>query len=252
MLLRIGRIVLFLGYLLWALLAGPAEAQIAGPEAIVSAPLPTPSTTAPGWVPDRTVGDALRHLGDHAGVAFIGRVQKIELPPAAQQGIAQQGSAQQGVAAITFEVLQPVVGDPGPVYTVHEWAGLWTGGRQRYTVGQRALFFFHPVNAAGLTSPVDGMEGIVPLIPTTADASSLLDVRRLGTRILRRVGDPLPMADTGAITLNDAVAVLTRPGAILEPALLTLPEGVLPRPDPITLPRNQHVIAVSTQKGGAR
>jgi hypothetical protein len=242
MLLRIGRIILFFGYLLWALVAGPAQAQISGPETILSTPMPVPSTTAPNWTPEHTLGDALRHLGDHAGVAFVGRVQKIELP----------NSPQQGVASITFEVLQPVVGNPGTVYTVHEWAGLWAMGRQRYTVGQRALFFFHPLNAAGLTSPVDGMEGIVPFIPTTADASPLLDVRRLGTRLLRPVGDPLPIADTGAITLTDAVTVLTRPGALLEPALLRLPEGVQPQSDPTPLPRNQHIIAASVQKGGAR
>lgn len=242
MLLRIGRILLFLGYLVWTLLAGPMEAQRPGPEAILSAPMPGPSTAAPNWTPERTLGDALHHLGDRAGVAFVGRVLKIELPT----------SAQQGVATITFEVLQPVAGSPGPTYTVREWAGLWTMGRQRYTLGQRALFFFHPLNAAGLTSPVDGMEGIVPLIPTSADATPLLDVRRLGTRLLRPVGDPLPAAETGAITLTDAVAVLTRPGAMLEPALLRLPEGVQPQPEPTPLPRNQHIIPASVQKGGVR
>jgi hypothetical protein len=242
MLLRIGRIILFLGYLVWALLAGPMEAQHPSPETILSEPTPVPSTTAPNWTPERTLGDALRHLGDRAGVAFLGRVQKIELP----------SPSHPGVASITFEVLQPVVGNPGPTCTFREWAGLWTMGRQRYTLGQRALFFFHPLNAAGLTSPVDGMEGIVPLIPTSADATPLLDVRRLGTRLLRPVGGPLPTAETGAITLTDAVAVLTRPGAMLEPVPLRLPEGIQPQPDPTPLPRNQHILAASAQQGGAR
>jgi hypothetical protein len=241
MLLRIARIILFIGYALWALLAGPAEAQIARAEAIASAPIPSTGTAAPGWSPDRTLGDALRHLADRAGVAFVGRVRKIEPPSAAHQG----------VAVITFEVLQPVAGSPGPVYTVREWAGLWTLGRQRYTLGQRALFFFHPVNAAGLTSTVDGMEGIVPLVPTTADASPLLDTRRLATRLLRSVGDPLPNGGASAITLTDAVAVLTRPGTMLEPAVLTLPEGVQPHLDaPLPL-HNQHILA-PTRAGGLR
>jgi hypothetical protein len=244
MLLRFFRIFLLIGYIVWALIAGPAEAQQPTAQAIHSAPIAlTPATTsAPGWSPDRTLGDALRHLADHAGVAFVGRVQKIE-PPSPDH---------QGVAVITFEVLQPVAGSPGPVYTVREWAGLWTMGRQRYTLGQRALFFFHPVNAAGLTSPVDGMEGVVPLVPTTADTSPLLDTRRLATRIVRSVGDPLPNGGASAIALTDAVAVLTRPGAMLEPAVLTLPEGVQPRTDTTALLRNQHILAPSTHTGGAR
>jgi len=195
MLLRIFRILSLLGYILWALIAGPAEAQQA---------------------PDTTVGDALRHLAANAGAAFLGTIQKIE-PPTPDHP---------STVIITFQVTQPILGEPGSVYTLREWSGLWTMGRQRYTIGQRALFFLHPVNAAGLSSPVDGMEGILPLIPTAADAPPLLDIRRLTTRILRTPTAPLT---TDAITLTDAAAVLTHSNIAAEPTLRPLPTGVASR-----------------------
>jgi hypothetical protein len=234
MFLRIVRICSVLGYLAWAILAGPAESQQTIPSPLITVSVPTPSTSAPGWTPEHTLGDTLRHLSAHAGTAFLGTVQTIELPTPAQPG----------VVTITFQVITPVLGSPGSVFTVHEWAGLWTLGRQRYTLGQRALFFFHPPNDAGLSSPVDGMEGIIPLIPTTADAPLLLDMRRLATRVLRSVGDPLPFADTSAITLTDAVTVLTRSNPDFEPTLHPLPAGVQPTPaDPSRL-RDNHIIAL--------
>jgi hypothetical protein len=249
MLLRVFRIVSVLGYILWAIVAGPAESQQPASQqpsqqlTLLAASLPTPSTSAPGWTPDRTLGDTLRHLADHAAVAFVGTVQRIEPPSAAHPS----------TVVVTFTVLQPILGSPGTAFTLREWAGLWTMGRQRYTTGERALFFFHPPNAAGLSSPVDGMEGIVPFIPTSADAAPLLDIRRLGTRILRRVGDPLPFADTGVITLADATAVLTHPGDLLEPTPLPLPAGIQPivtstQRSPV---RDQH-IATPPSAGGSR
>jgi hypothetical protein len=203
--IRISRILSLLGYLLWALIAGPAEAQQPAAHPINSIAFTDATRT-----PDTTVGDALRHLAFNAGVAFAGSVQSIELPDADHPSS----------VIVTFQVIQPMLGDLGPVYTLREWAGLWTMGRQRYTVGQRALFFLHPVNAAGLSSPVDGMEGILPLIPTSADASPLLDVRRLATRILRHTGDQLP---NDAITLAEATAVLTQGNSAAEPTLRALP-----------------------------
>jgi len=212
--LRIYRILALLGYLLWALIAGPADAQQTAPPAVHSIAFGDARRT-----PDTSLGDALRHLAFNAGVAFVGTVQSIEPPcPAHPSSV-----------TIRFQVIQPVLGDPGPVYTLQEWAGLWTMGRQRYATGERALFFFHPVNAAGFSSPVDGMEGILPLLPTTADATPLLDVRRLATRILRSPVEPLPDA-AGAVALADATAVLTQGSSAAEPALRALPAGVAPNP----------------------
>jgi hypothetical protein len=213
---RTYRIIFVLGYLAWAILAGPAESQQPTLYPLTAIQLAAPSTSAPGWQPEHTLGDSLRHLSAHTGTAFVGTVQKIDLP----------ATQHTGVVTITFTVDQPILGTTANTFTLREWAGLWTLGRQRYNLGQRALFLFHPPNAAGLSSPVDGSEGIIPLIPTTADAPPLLDMRRLATRILRNVGDPLPFAETSAITLTDAVTVLTHASPNFEPTLRALPAGV--------------------------
>ena len=195
------------------ILAGPrpVPAQRLAP---VHIPLP-PAAAAP----DTTLGDALRSLASQAGVAFVGQVT----------GIQHTG----GVVEVRFRVDQTLLGSPGPTYTLREWAGLWAAGQQRYALGQSALLFLHAPGAAGLSSPVDGMEGVVPLLPIAANAPPLLDIRRLATRIERAPGAPLAAADTGAVALPDAVAVVaSRNTRRLEPALLPLPEGVRPRPAP--------------------
>jgi hypothetical protein len=112
-----------------------------------------------------------------------------------------------GVVEIVFRVDTPVLGQAGTTYTLREWAGLWPPGQWRYTVGERAMVFLHGSSQAGLSSAVDGGEGIVPVVGS-ADGTRLLDVRRLSTRVLRQVGQPLPDADTSGITLADAVKLV--------------------------------------------
>ena len=48
----------------------------------------------------------------------------------------------------------------GQIVTIHEWAGVWTSQRRMRTP---TLFFFYAPSAAGLTSPVGGALGHVPL-----------------------------------------------------------------------------------------
>jgi hypothetical protein len=142
--------------------------------------------------PDASVGAALQNLASRAAVVFAGQVLSIQ----------RHG----GVVEIVFRVDTPVVGQAGPAYTLREWAGMWPPGQWRYTVGERAMVFLHG-SQAGFSSAVDGGEGVVPLV-RAADGTPLLDVRRLSTRVLRQVGQPLPDADSGAITLSDAVQLV--------------------------------------------
>ena len=131
---------------------------------------------------------------------------------------------------ITFTVEQPVLGVVGGSYVMREWAGQWTGGQQPFRVGQRAMFFLHRRRwrggAGGLSSAVDGMMGVVPVVPMGA-AGELLDVRWVATRVKRGVGDPV--SGTGGVVLADAIAAAkgwqTEGGA--EPKSVRLPEGVV-------------------------
>lgn len=163
-----------------------------------------------------SVAGVLRGLAARAGVVFVGQVQSI-VP-------------KEGVVEITFLVQQPVLGVVGGTYVMREWAGRWSGGQQRYQVGQRAMFFLHAPSVAGLSSPVDGMAGVVPLIPMGANADALLDVRMLAARVVRPMGSPMVDVGFGAIALTEAKTVVRRwrVEAQTEPVKRVLPPGVLP------------------------
>ena len=159
--------------------------------------------------PDASVGEALRNLASRAGVAFTGRVVEIR----------REG----GVVEVVFAVEQPLLGDVGATYTLREWGGLWAAGQQRYAVGDRVAVFLYAPGGSGLSSPVDGMDGVVPVVQASEDSAPLLDVRRLAARVSRRVGEPL---DGGAIALEDAKAVVAgwRRPLVAEPVRRALPE----------------------------
>jgi hypothetical protein len=168
--------------------------------------------------PATSVGGELRGLASRAGMVFVGQVQKIE--------------PKGGVVEITFTVQQPVLGVVGGSYVIREWAGRWTGGTQRYWVGERAMFFLHGPSAAGLSSPVEGMTGAVPVVPMGAGGGALLDVRWLTARVRRTMGAPMAGASTGGIALADAVGVTKRwqMDLVAEPKGVRLPEGILAQP----------------------
>jgi hypothetical protein len=177
--------------------------------------------------PAASVGGELRGLASRAAVVFVGQVAKIE--------------PQDGVVEITFTVQQPVLGVTGGSYVMREWAGRWTGGQQRYWVGERAMFFLHaPGGTAGggasggvgLSSPVEGMTGVVPVVPMGANGGALLDVRWLAARLGRRLGAPMAGASAGAIALADGVAVTKgwQADLVAEPKSVRLPEAMLMQP----------------------
>ena len=111
-----------------------------------------------------------------------------------------------GVVDIRFHVDNPIRNCPqNGDYVLREWAGLWTAHPDRYRVGQHVLLFLTARSSAGLSAPVDGNEGIVPLMATTqqpiadasgtapADTSSTeltVDLRWLQTRVARTSAAP--------------------------------------------------------------
>lgn len=183
-------------------------------------------------MPETTLGQSLQDLAARAGVIFVGQVTAIQ----------HNG----GIVDVVFRVDKPIRGQLGGAYTMREWGGLWEAGQQRYRVGQRALFFLNAPSSAGLSSPVDDMQGVVPLVPMGADGEPLLDARWLATRLMRPPGLPLTSLEESAITLSDAVDVIcsrtfsAHPEPV-EPVLRPLPVGV--RPAPVTLLPAPQIVA---------
>ncbi|HEY8996992.1 MAG TPA: hypothetical protein VIM60_03795 [Edaphobacter sp.] len=167
-----------------------------------------------------TVEEALHQMSDSAGVIFVGEVTAIRW----HEG--ENGAS--GVVEVSFRVDEAVRGcSAGATYTLNEWAGLWAGGDPRYRVGQRLLMMLHAPGAAGVSSPVGGMAGAIPLRGATAapqtavespaqasvarassvqasaapesaaQASEIADLRWVGTRLLRTSPTPSSPMVTG-------------------------------------------------------
>jgi hypothetical protein len=133
----------------------------------------------------QTVVDILHELSDKAEVIFAGEVLAIRRP-------------NDGVVEVEFRVDQAILGcAAGTRYILREWSGLWAGDTQRYHVGQRLLMLLHAPGAAGMSSPVGGLDGAIPIRQGGADASMagvatpsqppFVDLRWLGARLPRTV-----------------------------------------------------------------
>ncbi|HWB32471.1 MAG TPA: hypothetical protein VG714_04795 [Acidobacteriaceae bacterium] len=125
------------------LLTAPALAS-----AQIPAQLPAPPATA---------SDALHQMADQAGIIFTGQVTAIRHPRSTP------GST--GVVEIDFAVTDSVLGPAsGSVYTLREWAGLWPANDTPFAVGRRYLMLLHAPGASGLSSPVGGQDGAIPIL----------------------------------------------------------------------------------------
>ena len=119
-----------------------------------------------------------------------------------------------------FRVDQAVRGcDAGGIYTVREWAGLWTGQAERYRVGQRLLMLLTAKGAGGMSAPVNGMDGAIPVVANVAprlmrngvvpadtatdeaagSASGLVDLRWVRARAARGVASGTGAASGEAV-----------------------------------------------------
>ena len=142
--------------------------------------------------PPQTVEDALHEMSGAAGVIFAGQVMSVRVLPG-------NGGAP-GVVEVVFRVDQAVRGcSAGGTYVLREWQGLWAGGDARYRVGERLLMLLRSPGASGLSSPVGGMDGAIPIrgvesqIGSGASVSAasaaapepMVDLRWVGARMLR-------------------------------------------------------------------
>lgn len=143
------------------------------------------SGTSAAPVEPETVIDVLHQLSDKADVIFAGQVLAVR----------RLGN---GVVEVEFRVDQAILGcSAGTTYTLREWDGLWVVNNQRYRVGQRLLMLLHAPGAAGMSSPVGGLDGAIPIrqggtAVQAADSSAgpqrpYVDLRWLGARLPRAV-----------------------------------------------------------------
>lgn len=109
----------------------------------------------PQALPAQGVTDALHAMSRLASVIFAGQVVAVRRIDGENGGT--------GVVEIQFAVEDAVRGDCGSIYTLREWAGLWPAGEGPFRVGQRFLMLLHAPSAAGLSSPVGGMDGAIPI-----------------------------------------------------------------------------------------
>lgn len=153
-----------------------------------------------GWcmqgqvAPAQSVADELHRMSDRAAVVFVGQVTAVRR--------VDGGGAASGVVEVEFRVDQAVRGcAAGGTYVMREWAGLWAANDARYRVGQRRLMMLHAPSAAGMSSPVGGMDGALPIrgmgsavrsendrAETIASpAAEMVDLRWVGARLARPV-----------------------------------------------------------------
>jgi hypothetical protein len=173
-----------------------------------------------------TVVDVLHQLSDKADVIFSGQVLAIRRPNG-------------GVVEIEFRVDEAVRGCvAGTPYILREWTGLWAGGSQRYRVGQRLLMLLHAPSAAGMSSPVGGLDGAIPIRQggtanslaekVTPLQSPFVDLRWLGVRLPRVVSyrseatPPLATDDSATRVVSEMGAV-AEPGSVVKAAPIVMP-----------------------------
>ncbi|MEO8735632.1 MAG: hypothetical protein ABI380_03750 [Edaphobacter sp.] len=172
----------------------------------------------PGSIPQtipQTIADALRQISDKAGVIFVGEVVAIRPH--------DDGNFTSGFIEINFRVDQAVLGcTSGGTYTLREWAGLWSGNDRRYQVGQHLLMVLRSPGASGMSSPVGGMDGAIPIrgggvAPLANDAStlsqiSIVDLRWLGATLLHPASYTLhsTMAPTPLTVLQQTAPASSR------------------------------------------
>ncbi|MEO6801691.1 MAG: hypothetical protein ABI197_00450 [Granulicella sp.] len=158
--------------------SGAAESNLRAPVTVLQAVVG----------PQSTLEDELKQMSAEAGVIFAGQVLSVK-----RQEDAGSGS---GFVDVKFHVEEAIRGCvAGATYELREWTGLWAVGSERYRVGQRLLMLLHAPGASGLSSPVGGQDGVIPITGAAAapgpsddfvgQGEQAVDLRWVQTRLLR-------------------------------------------------------------------
>jgi hypothetical protein len=143
-----------------------------------------------------------------------------------------------GVVEVEFRVDQAILGcSTGTTYTLREWDGLWVVNNQRYRVGQRLLMLLHAPGPAGMSSPVGGLDGAIPIrqggsAVQAADSTAgpqrpYVDLRWLGARLPRALtyrGDSVRAGNLAGQTVSGrqkALAVASGSASVAGPIVAT-------------------------------
>jgi len=223
-----------------ALLWGAASAQAQSASILSAVPQPP-----------RITVDALAQMTAQAGVIFTGVVVSIRTTSAAHAISAANSSSSRdavhsmllpgpvisqgdgatagGWVEITFQVEQAIRGcTAGRQYVLRQWAGLWRNQPQRYWVGERAVWMFYPPSQAGVSSAVNGMAGVLPLLGK--GSAEQVDLRWLQTQVLRptfSLPRPVPVLRSASATGLPGAASVAE--AAPSPAVRMLQqEGIAP------------------------
>ena len=143
------------GVVVWAGVLGAAQGQVR--RAAIPRVAPVKAGAVAAAVP-AGASDALLEMAGAASVIFTGRVETVTRNDAA------------GFVDVGFRIETAVRGCPqAGVYVLREWAGLWAGGVERYLVGQRLLMLLPARGPSGMSAPVGGMDGAIPIVGTGAE-----------------------------------------------------------------------------------
>jgi hypothetical protein len=205
-----------------ALLMAPAALLITV-SALLMAPLAHGQDATP-----QTALDVLHQMSAKADVIFAGEVVAIRRP-------------NDGVVEVEFRVDKAIRGCAvGTPYILREWAGLWTADNQRYHVGRRLLMLLHAPSDSGMSSPVGGLDGAIPIrqgdaLPladmATPAQPPYVDLRWLGVRLPHAVtyrSDPPRIAkqdDVAMPILSSQSATMMPSGAVLNSSPIALVPG---------------------------
>jgi hypothetical protein len=164
--------------------------------------------------PPQSVEDALHRMSDRAAVVFVGQVTAVRR--------VDGGATGPGVVEVVFRVDQAVRGcAAGGTYVLREWAGLWAANDARFRVGQRRLMMLHAPGPGGMSSPVGGMDGAIPVhgvgkavwsandsaATIGTPAAEMVDLRWVGARLARPVAYRKEAAAVGGSRLAKAANV---------------------------------------------
>jgi len=187
--------------------------------------------TPVGVPQSQTVIDVLHQMSDRADVIFAGQVVAIHRNIDANSGNA-------GFVEVEFRVEQAVRGcSDGTTFVLREWGGLWVVNNQRYRVGQRLLMLLHAPSAAGMRSPVGGLDGAIPIRQggqagsnddiSTPPQPPFVDLRWLGARLQRSISYRAERAPSTAWTpllTTESMVATGAPGSTMNvgPIVATL------------------------------